>query len=58
MEIQSMLPPPPLLQDLIPKEESSTLQLSESIFEKYKNGKAPLSAPFRLFETNSNTSCD
>ena len=30
---------------------------SESIFDKYRLGRASLQAPFRLFETNSNTSC-
>jgi hypothetical protein len=46
-----------IFRDISNKEDSSTLGELESIFDKYKAGRAHTLAPFRLFETNSNTSC-
>ena len=46
-----------LFRDISNKEDSSTLPEQDSIFNKYLLGRAHTFAPFRLFETNSNTSC-
>ena len=48
----------PLFKDMACKEDSATCTEQETIFDKYKVGRAHLLAPFRLFETNSCTSCD
>lgn len=48
----------PLLREVSNKEDSSTFLECWSIFDKYKQGRAHTLAPFRLFETNCNTSCE
>ena len=49
---------PSLFRDLSNREDSSATLDPDSIFDKYKRGEAHQLAPFRLFETNYNTSCD
>ena len=48
----------PILRDISNREDCTAQLVTDTIFDKYKQGRANSHAPFRLFETNCSPSED